>query len=297
MTKTKRILLFAVMISFTVVCLFATFTAAYAEETTAPEQVTEEPQNEPQNDDNEATEPPTTEPTEDEIIKSLRLVIIEELINQVGQDYYNHYDQSKSVWENIKVNASTEIFPSLDKNQIKIWETFVLQFDNEIETFKKSTENSEQTDTAFDMAALVEKFTAYLKDKYGAEYEQIYNGIIEQWGSIEAYLVQFGEEYIPEEFNAGWGDFVEWLGVNAPIWATALALACVIFIAVFGKKAFDKIVNKIVDAKVSVLSAELNKQSAAISAQMKALKTIMPTTEKGAAAVQELDAKEKELTQ
>lgn len=230
MTKTKRILLFAVMIAFTVVCLFATFTAAYAEETTAPEQVTEEPQNEPQIDDNEATEPHTTEPTE--------------------------------------------------------------------ETTEEPNEDTDgTTDTAFDMAALVEKFTAYLKDKYGAEYEQIYNGIIEQWGSIEAYLVQFGEEYIPEEFNAGWSDFVEWLGVNAPIWATALAIACIIFIAVFGKKAFDKMVKKIVDAKVGVLSAELNKQSAAISAQMKALKTIMPTTEKGAAAVQELDEKEKELTQ
>ena len=222
MTKTKRILLFAVMIAFTVVCLFATFTAAYAEETTAPEQVTEEPQNKPQIDDNEATEPPTTE---------------------------------------------------------------------------EPTEEDTDTDTAFDMAALVDKFTQYLKDKYGAEYEQIYNGIIEQWGSIESYLMQFGEEYIPEEFNAGWSDFVEWLGVNAPIWATALALACVIFIAVFGKKAFNTMVKKIVDAKVSVLSAELNKQSAAISAQMKALKTIMPTTEKGTAAVQELDEKEKELTQ
>lgn len=228
MTRTKKIFLFAVMIAFTVVCLFFTFTAAYAEETTAPEQVTEEPQNKPQIDDNEATEPPTTENTEED---------------------------------------------------------------------KDGTEQDTETDTAFDMAALVEKFTAYLKDKYGAEYEQIYNGIIEQWGSIEAYLVQFGEEYIPEEFNAGWSDFVEWLGVNAPIWATALALACVIFIAVFGKKAFDKMVKKIVDTKVNVLSAELNKQSAAISAQMKALKTIMPTTEKGAAAVQELDEKEKELTQ
>lgn len=227
MTRTKKILLFAVMIAFTAVCLFATFTAAYAEETTPPEQVTEEPQNEPQIDDETVTEPPTTETTE--------------------------------------------------------------------ETTEEPGEGTD--DTAFDMAALVEKFTAYLKDKYGAEYGQIYNGIIEQWGSIEAYLLQFGEEYIPEEYNAGWGDFVEWLGVNAPIWATALALACVIFIAVFGKKAFDKMVKKIVDTKVNVLSAELNKQSAAISAQMKALKTIMPTTEKGAAVVQELDEKEKELTQ
>lgn len=222
MTRTKRILLFAVMIAFTVVCLFATFTAAYAEETTAPEQVTEEPQNEPQIDDNEATEPPTTE---------------------------------------------------------------------------EPTEEDTDTDTAFDMAALVEKFTAYLKDKYGAEYEQIYNGIIEQWGSIEAYLVQFGEEYIPEEFNAGWNDFLKIAGETSPVWATILAIIGVIILVIVGKKAFNAIVKKIVDAKVSVLSAELNKQSAAISAQMKALKTIMPTTEKGAAAVQELDEKEKELTQ
>lgn len=221
MTRTKRILIFAVMIAFMFVCLVATFTAAYAEETTAPEQVTEEPQNEPQIDDNEATEPPTTE---------------------------------------------------------------------------EPTQEDTDTDTAFDMAALVDKFTAYLKDKYGAEYDAIYNGIIEQWGSIEAYLLQFGEEYIPEEYNAGWNAFIEWLSVNAPIWATALALACIIFIAVFGKKAFNKIVQKIVDAKVKLLSDELNKQSAALSAQMKALKMIMPTNEKCAAAVQELEEKEKELS-
>ena len=221
MTRTKRILIFAVMIAFMFVCLVATFTGAYAEETTAPEQVTEEPQNEPQIDDNEATEPPTTE---------------------------------------------------------------------------EPTQEDTDTDTAFDMAALVDKFTAYLKEKYGAEYDAIYNGIIEQWGSIEAYLLQFGEEYIPEEYNAGWNAFIEWLSVNAPIWAPALALACIIFIAVFGKKAFNKIVQKIVDAKVNVLSDELNKQSAALSAQMKALKMIMPTNEKCAAAVQELEEKEKELS-
>lgn len=222
MTRTKRILIFAVMIAFMFVCLVATFTGAYAEETTAPEQVTEEPQDEPQIDNNETTEPPTTE---------------------------------------------------------------------------EPTEEDTDTDTAFDMAALVDKFTAYLKEKYGAEYDAIYNGIIEQWGSIEAYLVQFGEEYIPEEYNAGWDAFIEWLSVNAPIWAPALALACIIFIAVFGKKAFNKIVQKIVDAKVNLLSDELNKQSAALSAQMKALKMIMPTNEKCAAAVQELEEKEKELTQ
>ena len=221
MTRTKRILIFAVMIAFMFVCLVATFTGAYAEETTAPEQVTEEPQNEPQIDDNEATEPPTTE---------------------------------------------------------------------------EPTQEDTDTDTAFDMAALVDKFTQYLKDKYGAEYDAIYNGIIEQWGSIEAYLLQFGKEYIPEEYNAGWNAFIEWLSVNAPIWAPALALACIIFIAVFGKKAFNKIVQKIVDTKVKLLSDELNKQSAALSAQMKALKMIMPTNEKCAAAVQELEEKEKELS-
>lgn len=165
--------------------------------------------------------------------------------------------------------------------------------DSEGETEQTTTD---EADEPFDMAALVEKFTAYLKDKYGAEYEEIYNGIIEQWGSIEAYLLQFGEEYIPEEYNAGWTAFVTWLRENAPIWATPLALACVIFIAVFGKKAFTAIVQKLVDSKVNALATELNKQSAALAAQMKALKMIMPTTEKCAAAVQELDEKEKELS-
>lgn len=169
--------------------------------------------------------------------------------------------------------------------------------DSEGETEQTTTEEpTEEADEPFDMAALVEKFTAYLKDKHGAEYEQIYTGIIEQWGSIEAYLLQFGEEYIPEEYNAGWTAFVTWLRENAPIWATPLAIACVIFIAVFGKKAFTAIVQKIVDSKVNALATELNKQSAALAAQMKALKMIMPTTEKCAAAVQELDEKEKELS-
>lgn len=221
MTRTKKILIFAVMIAFMFVCVFATFASAYAEETTAPEQVTEEPQDEPQIDNNEATEQPTTE---------------------------------------------------------------------------KPTEEDKDTDTAFDMAALVDKFTAYLKDKYGAEYDAIYNGIIEQWGSIEAYLVQFGEEYIPEEYNAGWNDFLKIARETSPVWATILAIIGVIILAIIGKKAFDKIVKKIVDAKVNLLSDELNKQSAALSAQMKAFKMIMPTNEKCAAAVQELEEKEKELS-
>lgn len=241
MTKTKRILLFAVMIAFTVVCLFATFTAAYAEETTAPEQVTEEPQDEPQIDDNEATEPPATEQTEE----------------------------------------TTE---------------------------EPNEETDGTTDTAFDMAALVEKFTAYLKDKYGADYEAIYNGIIEQWGSIEAYLVQFGEEYIPEEFNAGWNDFLKIAGETSVIWAPVLTVIFLLLFIIFGKKIVKKVLEKVlaiftqkieteIKKKIENQNKELNKQSAAISAQMKALKTIMPTTEKGAAAVQELDEKEKELTQ
>lgn len=159
-----------------------------------------------------------------------------------------------------------------------------------------NNEATDGTENEFDMSALVDQFTKYLKETYGEDYEKIYNGIIEKWGSIEAYLLQFGDQYIPEEYNAGWKSFVNWLGAYAPVWATPLAIAILIIICIIGKKAFNNIVKKVVDTKLQPITNEMNKQSAAITAQCTALKTIMPNTEKGAAAVKELEEKEKELS-
>ena len=153
----------------------------------------------------------------------------------------------------------------------------------------------EEETQEFDIAELVDKFTQYLKDKYGEDYEEIYNGIIAQWGSIENYLLQFGDEYIPEKYNAGWQSFVKWLKNYAPIWATPLAIICVIIIAVFGRKTFDKIVDKITNNKLKPIIEELNKQSSAMATQLKALKAILPNNEKFSETTAEIESKEKEL--
>ena len=74
---------------------------------------------------------------------------------------------------------------------------------------------------------LVARFIDALQEKYGDDYEFYLNAILEQWGSVEAYLLSLTDE-LPEEFQAGYSDFISWLGEYASIWAPCLAVALVI---------------------------------------------------------------------
>lgn len=135
--------------------------------------------------------------------------------------------------------------------------------------------------------ALVAQFTEYLKEKYGADYEYYYNEIIENWGSVEAYLLSLGEG-LPEEYRNGWEKFIGWLGEYSVLWAPALAVAIVIFVAIKGKK--------IADSKYVPLAKELNLQSKAMISIMHAQKAMLPNNEKFAGNAKELEESERRLS-
>lgn len=141
---------------------------------------------------------------------------------------------------------------------------------------------------------IVAQFTEYLKQKYGADYEFYYNQIIEQWGSIENYLLAFGNK-LPEQYQTGWDKFVGWLNDYAPVWAVPLAVAIVIIVAVVGKKAFNKAIDRIVNVKLSPIIKELNTQSSATVSLLHAQKALLGNVSRFKETVDELDEAEKEL--
>ena len=152
------------------------------------------------------------------------------------------------------------------------------------------------------LEAAAESFLQYLKDKYGEDYEFYYNQIIEHWGSVEVYLLSLGEK-LPEEYKSGWDKFVGWLDEYSVIWAPALAVAFVVVAAVIGKKQFNKIFEKVVNAKLEPINKELNLQSNATAALMRAQraflgnnKTLLENNGGLSEAVKELESAEEELT-
>ena len=141
---------------------------------------------------------------------------------------------------------------------------------------------------------LVDRFIANLKDKYGDDYEYYLNAILEQWGSVEAYLLSLTDN-LPDELQTGYADFIGWLGEYASIWAPCLAVALVIVGLIVGKKALNKILNRIVEARIQPIQAELNKQSEAQAAQLKATRALLGTNDKFAEERQAAEIAEKKL--
>lgn len=138
-------------------------------------------------------------------------------------------------------------------------------------------------------------FVEWLKATFGADYEYYYDQIIDNWGSIENYLLQFGEENIPEEYQTGWNEFVAWLGEYSAVWAPVFAVAIVILVYIIGKKRLESIMKKVVDSKISAVGTEMNKQSKALTSIIRSQKAMFGTNEKFADNVKELDESEKEL--
>ena len=145
-----------------------------------------------------------------------------------------------------------------------------------------------------DLEGLADSFKAYLKAKYGTDYEFYYNQIIEQWGSVEGYLLSFGTK-LPEQYQSGWDKFVGWLGKYATVWAPTLAILIVILVAVIGKKAFNKLIEKVVNTKLKPIVQELNAQSKATISILQAQKVLLGNGEKFLNTVKELENSEKEL--
>lgn len=167
---------------------------------------------------------------------------------------------------------------------------------NEVAT-EELPENTVAPDISHDESSLntlVVQFTEYLKTKYGADYEFYYNNIIEQWGSIEAYLLSFGEK-LPEQHRSGWQKFIGWLTEYSPVWAPAFAVILVILGGVIGKKQLNKIIERLVNAKLNPVVRELNLQSNATSAMLNAQKALLGGNERFTQTVAEIEKAEKEL--
>lgn len=165
---------------------------------------------------------------------------------------------------------------------------------NESEAITEETVDPNISANESSLEELVDGFTEYLKSKYGADYEFYYNQIIEQWGSIEGYLLSFGSK-LPDEYQSGWEKFIHWLGEYAPVWAPALAVVILILVAVIGKKQFNKLIDRIVNGKLSPIVQELNAQSKATVAILRSQKALLPKDERFAENVKELEESEKEL--
>ena len=166
----------------------------------------------------------------------------------------------------------------------------------------QSTGQNEEQDTVDhnisskydDFEGVETQFKEYLQKKYGEDYEYYYSLIIDKWGSVEAYLLSLGDK-LPEEYKTGWDKFVAWLGEYSVIWAPAFAIAIIILVAVIGKKQFNKLIDRLVNAKLSPIVRELNAQSNATVAILHSQKTLLGTNERFADTVKELENSEKEL--
>ncbi len=165
-----------------------------------------------------------------------------------------------------------------------------------ISTYAQADEGQliEATEDQPNLDSVAEQFTEYLKAKYGEEYEYYYNAIIKQWGSIEGYLLAFGDK-LPEQHKTSWDKFVAWLGDYSPVWAPMLAVIILVVVAVVGKKIFNKSIEKIVNVNLSPIIKELNLQSNATATIIRTQRTLLGNNERFAVAVEELTEAEKEL--
>lgn len=154
--------------------------------------------------------------------------------------------------------------------------------------------STDTEDPSISIDGIAESFNEYLKGKYGEEYALYYNRIIEQWGSIEAYLLAFGNK-LPEERQNSWQKFVGWLSDYAPVWAVPLALVIVIVLAVVARKQFKKIIEKVVDERIAPIIKELNSQSKASVSMIHSQKKLLGNNAKFSETVAELETAEKEL--
>lgn len=138
--------------------------------------------------------------------------------------------------------------------------------------------------------ALIEGFITQLKDKYGDQWQQYYDAIIAEWGTVEQYLLSLVPEDSPDVVKDGWQEAVSWLGEYSPIWGSILAAVLVIIVIVFGKKALNALKNFFLS-----LFRSKNKEYQALTAQNEALLALLgenPKFEENRAA---LKASNKEM--
>lgn len=162
------------------------------------------------------------------------------------------------------------------------------------------TDNSDNSDDTEEngLQDLIDSFLVQLKEKYGDDYERYYNAILEEWGSVEAYLLSLAENgTIPDVAADGWTKFVIWLGEYAPIWGSILAVTALIIVIMFGKKALKKVTGFVTNtgSKFKTLFAELNKMENVQIAQNRALEKLLGENQRYAEQRQDLEKTVEEI--
>ena len=145
-----------------------------------------------------------------------------------------------------------------------------------------ATDGESPDDPQTAMQALVEGFIEELRAKYGAEWQTYYDAILNEWGSVEAYLLSLVPDDAPDPVKNGWEAFVAWLGEYSPVWGSILAITLVVFAALFGKTIVTKIkgfVAAVMD-KFKTLFSSVNKQYEVLKAQNDALMKLLGDTPK-----------------
>lgn len=161
-----------------------------------------------------------------------------------------------------------------------------------VETQEPSDGQDGETDdgTQGGLQTLVDSFIAELKARYGDQWQQYYDAIITEWGTVEQYLLSLVPEDSPDVVKDGWQEAVSWLGEYSPIWGSILAAILVIIVIVFGKKALNALKNFFLS-----LFRSKNKEYQALTAQNEALLALLgenPKFEENRAA---LKASNKEM--
>lgn len=116
------------------------------------------------------------------------------------------------------------------------------------------------------LQTLIDGFIAQLKERYGEQWQQYYDRIIADWGTVEQYLLSLVPEDSPDVVKDGWQEFIAWLGEYSPVWGSVLAAVFVIIVIVFGKKTLESLKNYFLS-----LFRSRNKEYRALAAQNEAI--------------------------
>lgn len=91
-------------------------------------------------------------------------------------------------------------------------------------------------------SGLAEEFIQTLKDRYGEQWETYYNAILDEWGTVEAFLLSAMPDGAPDVAKDGWNKFVDWTRENWVIIAAVGAVVLTVIVVLFGKKCVGLVV-------------------------------------------------------
>lgn len=91
-------------------------------------------------------------------------------------------------------------------------------------------------------SGLAEEFIQTLRDRYGEQWETYYNAILDEWGTVEAFLLSAMPDGAPDVAKNGWNKFIDWTRENWVIIAAVGAVVLTVIVVLFGKNCVGLIV-------------------------------------------------------